>query len=522
MSCCCCCPATLAIGAVVLYLIYKFFFKNERKEPELQVQSWEKDTVYLFQFPRTQHLPNLSPFCLKLESFLRVNKIKHEIRESSKLRSKYGLLPFIELNGKHYADSQLIDLVLRDHFKINQFASKHDEGVARAVDRMIDSFTFGLLMRFKVLDNPSEFGNILLSVLELPTALSAIASLLVPYYFKSKVTKRVNAIVGPFSRDEHLMLFRKDMTAIQEILGDKNYLFGDKITSTDCTVFSQIATVYYLPYQIVLQKVIREEFKPIHDYLERFRHELHIANYEHDKVYLFQYPRTNFIPNLSPFCLKVESLLRVHNIKHEIQETTKLRSKYGLLPFIELNGKQYADSQLIDFVLRDHFQLDKLQYSSKYEEGVARAVDRLVDSFTFGMLINFKVMDDPSQFSKMLLGMMKLPAPLSAVAGCIVPCVMKSKVKKRVDASVGPFSRDEYLMLFRKDMAALVNILGDKKFLFGDRPTSADCTVFGQIATVYYLPYEVVVQKIIREEFKPIHDYLERFKKEVYPNDFTK
>lgn len=93
-------------------------------------------------------------------------------------------------------------------------------------------------------------------------------------------------------------------------------------------------------------------------------------------------------------------------------------------------------------------------------------------------------------------------------------------------------------MLFRKDMTALVNILGDKKFLFGDRPASvyfyvekdypfkekvqADCTVFGQIATVYYLPYEVVVQKIIREEFKPIHDYLERFKKEVYPNDFTK
>ena len=48
------------------------------------------------------------------------------------------------------------------------------------------------------------------------------------------------------------------------------------------------------------------------------------------------------------------------------------------------------------------------------------------------MLINFKVMDDPNQFSKMLLGMMKLPAPLSAFAGCIVPCVMKSKVRKEV------------------------------------------------------------------------------------------
>ena len=49
------------------------------------------------------------------------------------------------------------------------------------------SNVYRLLMRFKVLDNPSEFGNILLSVLDLPAALSAIASLLFPVYFKSRV-----------------------------------------------------------------------------------------------------------------------------------------------------------------------------------------------------------------------------------------------------------------------------------------------------------------------------------------------
>ncbi|CAF4751591.1 unnamed protein product [Pieris macdunnoughi] len=46
---------------------------------------------------------------------------------------------------------------------------------------------------------------------------------------------------------------------------------------------------------------------------------VHKANFQQDMVYLYQFARTPLLLSTSPYCLKVETWLRLAGIKYEIQ-----------------------------------------------------------------------------------------------------------------------------------------------------------------------------------------------------------
>lgn len=45
--------------------------------------NFEKDVVYLYQFSRTPTIPSVSPFCLKVETWLRLAGLKYEVSNLS-------------------------------------------------------------------------------------------------------------------------------------------------------------------------------------------------------------------------------------------------------------------------------------------------------------------------------------------------------------------------------------------------------------------------------------------------------
>lgn len=60
---------------------------------------------------------------------------------------------------------------------------------------------------------------------------------------------------------------------------------------------------------------------------------VHKLNFEKDIIYLYQFSRTPFLPSLSPYCLKVETWLRLAGLKYEVCGHFFFKKKYFYFNF---------------------------------------------------------------------------------------------------------------------------------------------------------------------------------------------
>ena len=57
-----------------------FLFNFSHRRRKLDISKYPRHKVILFQFPRCPHAPSLSPFALKLETYLRMANIPYQVR----------------------------------------------------------------------------------------------------------------------------------------------------------------------------------------------------------------------------------------------------------------------------------------------------------------------------------------------------------------------------------------------------------------------------------------------------------
>ena len=89
---------------IVVSLPIAYYFLKPKKEKVLVLQKpyFKKDVVYLVQLPVSSQIRTISPFALKLETYLRMNKVDYEPVYALAF-SKKGQIPYIELNGEQIA-----------------------------------------------------------------------------------------------------------------------------------------------------------------------------------------------------------------------------------------------------------------------------------------------------------------------------------------------------------------------------------------------------------------------------------
>jgi len=259
--------AAVALPAALFYL------RGSKKRRDVLKKDWKKDVVYLYQYPRAV-IPSISPFCLKLETWLRAADITYENVDCGFFtRSKEGMMPFVELNGKEYCDSSFTIRDLTKIFDKNDMflgLSQADVGMGRAIEQMIENST---LMSYAYV-RYGELAQELFSEKVLGIKLPFYFPLVMPMWrIKKTVLANLKAHgIGRHERSEVINIGIEDLRALSVILGEKKFILGDKVTRVDATVFGTLAQILYLPLDTPHKRFIESECKNLVDYCQRIKH----------------------------------------------------------------------------------------------------------------------------------------------------------------------------------------------------------------------------------------------------------
>lgn len=216
-------------------------------------------------------LSSLSPFCLKLETYLRMVDIPFRsiVGEPPNLGPK-GKVPWLEYEGKQIGDSSLIIEFLEERFCLNSYESLSnvDLAIAHALQRLIEENLAWVLVYDRWVIESSErqaFRNIVLQS--------------EPVQIRSKIAKLAQRSLkrqlyahglGRHSNDEVYTIGRRDIEAIAQFLGERQFLLGNKPTIVDASAYCVLANIIKSPWESALKDSVLKQKNTV-EYIDRIQ-----------------------------------------------------------------------------------------------------------------------------------------------------------------------------------------------------------------------------------------------------------
>lgn len=230
-------------------------------------------------------------------------------------------------------------------------------------------------------------------------------------------------------------------------------------------------------------------------------------------IKLIQFPSLWGIPNASPFCMKVETYLRMVKLPYEIVVHADPRgAPKGKFPYIEDNGKVICDSGMIVEYLKQKYG-DKLDANlTAFQKTQTIAFQRLMEEHLYWTMLYSRWVD-PTNWpatKKDFFG--KAPIIARDLLAALIRRQMKSELYGQ---GIGRHTRDEIYQLGIADLSALSTVLNEHEFLLGNEPASIDATGYAFIANVLLPPIGSPLKDYVKSQ-KCFMDYCVRMKERFF------
>jgi len=230
-------------------------------------------------------------------------------------------------------------------------------------------------------------------------------------------------------------------------------------------------------------------------------------------IRVFQFPRMFSIPNLSPFCSKLETWLRITGLPYQVVETPNPRkAPKGKLPFIEDAGHRIGDTSLIIEHLVKSRGIDPDVHLDASQRAAALLVQRtLGEHYAFVLLYTHFIREEGWRHTQANFD--KLP-PLVRT---LVARMVRARMRKIIWVQgLGRHTDEEIIESGLKDWRAVMRIMSDGPYFFGDEPCGADAIVFATLATTLLTPIESPIRDYLRSQPSCVA-YAERMRNRFFP-----
>jgi glutathione S-transferase len=202
----------------------------------------------LYQGPPAWGSPNLSPFCMKLEAYLRMADIPYQGRPPDLRKAPKGKVPYVALDGRLLGDSTHIIDVLKKRFgdPLDARLGAREHATGRLIQRTLEEGTYWVEIYNRwATDNFPLVRDALFGGLGLPRPLVLVFGPLA-----QARTRRAlfNQGTSRHSRDDIFEAGRRDFAAVAELLGDGPYLFGETPTSYDAVLYAFTRATFHTPF----------------------------------------------------------------------------------------------------------------------------------------------------------------------------------------------------------------------------------------------------------------------------------
>ena len=231
------------------------------------------------------------------------------------------------------------------------------------------------------------------------------------------------------------------------------------------------------------------------------------------RIVFWQLPPCWGLPNASPFCMKLETWLRMVNLPYEAKSVTgPPKSKSGKIPYLERpDGTLLSDSSLIIETLTGEHGVRLDEGLSATERAQGLLLQRLFEEELYFHLL-YDRWYDPAGWQ------ITAPAYFDGlpwfVRKVVVPVIRRQLMAAVRGQGIARLSADYRNKKGIADIGAIAATLGDREFFLG-RPTTTDAIAYAFLANCLWTPVRSPTSDSVREH-QNLVSFCERMKERYW------